>query len=103
MPACYQLIDKKTGKPEVLQEIDRKMCEAFNQPCDPTKWFHNWHNEIGFRLAIGQSFEDIKKEYEGYVTNPESDGERNYYSLSLEVLRWLEDNYTSNAFYSYHK
>ena len=101
MPVCFQLIDKTTDKPAILQDIDREMCKHFKQPCDKVKYFAGWYDCIGLRLALGDSFEKIREEFIGYIKEDKSEGEVNYYSLQCEIITWLEENYTPTSFYQY--
>ena len=106
MPNCFQLYDKtKPGDgPVVLQEVDRLMCEHFEQPCDAVEWLNGWYNCIGFRLACGKSFEEIRQQFKGYIEEDKQRGNPNqrveFYENSLLILGWLEEHYATNSFYS---
>lgn len=109
MPVCFQLYDKtRPGEgPVTLQEIDRLMCEHFEQPCDPIKYLNGWYDSIGFRLALGKSFEEIRGQFDGYILEEKARGNPNqgveFYENSLRILAWLEERYTTNSFYSPYK
>lgn len=47
----------------------------------PVKWYRNWYNEVGFRLALGWSLDKIAQEYPEWAN----------------VCDWLQANYTSDA------
>lgn len=88
MPSCYQLARKTTPKsfvPLALQQVDKEMCEHFNVPCDEKLWFRNWHNWLGFGLAVGWSFDKLRE------TFPEQE--------NIEIINWIEENYEVSAFY----
>lgn len=108
MPACFQLYDKKKpGEgPVVLNRIDERMCEHFEQPCDPVKYLNGWFDSIGFRIAIGKTWAQIKEEFEKYVEEEKARGDEDqasWYENLLLILSWLEENYETNSFYSRHK
>lgn len=62
MAACFQLIKKGTEEPALLNSIDEELCAHFNVPVHPNDWYKNWYNTIGFRLALGKTFDEIKPE-----------------------------------------
>lgn len=106
MPVCFQLYDKtKPGEPPVvLTEIDRLMCEHFEHPCDPVKYLNGWYDCIGFRLALGRSFEQIREQFNEYIVEDTAKGNPNhqveYYQNSLLILAWLEEHYTTSSYYA---
>ena len=88
MPACYQLALKTEPKsfiPVTLQSVDEAMCKHFNMPCDEKLWFRNWNNWLGFSLAVGRTFDQIRETFcdEGH----------------WEVIDWIEKNYEVSSFY----
>jgi hypothetical protein len=62
MPNCFQLC--RDGQAVALQQIDEEMCNHFNAPCDPVRWFRGWYDFIGFDLATGRDFAQIRAIYE---------------------------------------
>lgn len=100
MPSCFQLLDKKTNQPAILQRIDELMCAHFQEPCHPKHWFHGWYNYIGLSLATGKSFEDITAKCLDYIEEQGVDLEGiKYWLQMLKINLWLAKNYNSNAFY----
>ena len=99
MPACFQLIDKETKSPTVLQKIDDEMREHFGVAPDPKDWLAGWYDSIGLRMACGKSYGQIREEFQGYLRTDDS-GERRYYQDLLDVLDYLEERYETSSFYS---
>lgn len=81
MAACFSLTKIGETEPAVLQEVDNDMARFFGVEPDPVKWYRNWYNEVGFRLALGWSLDKITQEYPEWVS----------------VCDWLQANYTSDA------
>ncbi len=101
MPNCFALVDKKTNQRAVLQEVDRLMCENFKQPCDEIRYLCGWYNSVGLRLACGQSFTEILTEYQDYVEKANDPMEKDYYESMIEIIKWLDINYTSESWYEH--
>ena len=79
MPNCFQLL--RNGTPVNLVDVDKEMCKAFGAECDPDKWYRSWYNIIGFGLALGRTWDDLRE------IDPED----------VDVVDWLEANYTVKA------
>jgi hypothetical protein len=88
MPNCFQLI--RNGEAVPLLTIDAEMCRHFEEPCDPDRYFREWYGCIGYDLARGRSFEEIKAIYAA----PE-------YAESglLPVAEWLDANFAPQSWY----
>ena len=87
MPICFQLENKISGEVETLQKIDDRVWREFAGK-EPSKshWFLNWKNTIGFLLACGKSFEEIKEGCED--------------ETQWNLLTWLEERYKPVCWYS---
>ena len=96
MPNCFQLIRKSnhSAGPVVLQTVDEEMCKHFGVKCNPKRWHHEWYGIIGFGLACGKSFDDFRKTYKQYVKF----GNEPFDIKMLEVIDWLDANFTTDAF-----
>jgi len=79
MPNCFQLLRGGIAVP--LVEIDEEMCRHFGAACHPRQWFEGWYDYIGYDLAKGDSFDEIRTTY--------ADIPR-----LVEISRWLEANFT---------
>lgn len=107
MPNCFQLIKKSDleAGPVRLSQIDREMCEHFGVERHPTKYHHEWYNTIGFRLAVGQTFEkQLEDAYAEIARIQESTSEeRGREELQaewlhhIEVIKWLDANFVSDV------
>ena len=88
MPNCFQLI--RNGKAVPLVKIDEEMCLHFGEPCDPDRYFRCWYDCIGYDLAAGRSFEEIKVTYAAPTWDD---------SGLLPIVEWLESNFSSRSWY----
>jgi hypothetical protein len=98
MPACFQLYPKGSDQPAKFQEIDAELCHVFNTDCHPDYYLCGWYNYIGFSLAIGKTFEEIRQTIdEGILSNNTSTKEHAWWCDIRDILDYLDANYTSNA------
>lgn len=85
MPNCFQLINKKTGLLDNLQDIDNLLWINIGKR-KPLKniWYLDWYNYFGLDMAMGKSFDDI-------IDRNKDDNE------FIEILEYLKENYNINA------
>lgn len=81
MPNCFQLIPKGQTEPEKLVVIDQKICEALEVECHPKYWCRGWYDLIGFGVACGKTFEQL----------------RTIYPDMIDIIDFLDANYTTDA------
>ena len=62
MAAYFQLISRTTGQPATFNEIDEELCELLEVPCDANKYICGWYDSIGFRAAMGSTWDEIESE-----------------------------------------
>jgi hypothetical protein len=86
MPNCFALTDKTTNTREYFDVIDDKIRAHFGVPADPDNYYMGWYGIIGFRLALGQSFDMIARELQ-------NEGD----TTLLDICDWLNLHYTSEA------
>ena len=87
MPNCFCLYPKGTTEATTLVSVDEAICKHMG-----------WFDCIGFRVACGKSFSDIRAEFTGYVNENDRDAEyREYYLDMLKILDFLEANYTTDC------
>jgi hypothetical protein len=101
MPNCFQLYKRGEQEPSVLQKVDEAMCKHFDTFCDPKHWHHNWYNIIGFGYAMGQSYVQQRDRFINDRVVAEASGEVEQAKGSqhyINILDWLWENYTVNAF-----
>ena len=70
-----------------LIKVDEMICKAVGDEVHPNLWCRNWMNTIGFDLAVGKSWPDLFKEYEG-----EED------KKVAEVLNFLFENFLNTSY-----
>ena len=92
MPACFTLCRKGSKEPVQFTTIDEELCAALGKTCDSVKWYLGWYDIIGFKLAIGKTWEQIIADLEEY-----DDKEL------LAVTRWLMEHFDSDAWYQVGK
>ena len=103
MPACFQLWKKGENSPSSFQDIDVEICNLFGEEVDPIKYILGWYDAIGFRIAMGKSFEEIRQEYIENIRKVGDFDIRNniwYYCQLLQIVNFLEKNYSPNAWFS---
>lgn len=69
--------------PENFTEIDNAMCQHFGVEPDPDYFYRSWYDLIGFGLAVGRTYAELRELAPGYAP----------------VIDWLEANYTVKAYY----
>jgi hypothetical protein len=84
MPNCFQLL--RGGAAVPLSDVDEEMCRHFDAPCDAKHYFEDWYDVIGFDLAGGRSFAEIR------ATHAE-------HPVLVQVTDWLEANFTVRSWY----
>ncbi len=94
MPNCFQLYAKEgPDVPVAFNTIDEKMCKHFNVPVDDKAYYYGWYGTAGFAIACGKPLQTQIAE----VLKATEIGRTAEESRYLEVLQWLDDNYTSEA------
>lgn len=58
MPICFEL--HKNGEAVTLVRVDEEICRHFGEEPHPTMYYRGWFDSIGFALASGKSFEEIR-------------------------------------------
>lgn len=84
MPNCFQLL--RAGVAVPLSQVDEEMCRHFNVPCDPELYFEDWYIRVGYDLAQGHSFDEIKTRS---ADSP----------ILGQVIDWLAANFTVHSWY----
>lgn len=101
MPNCFQLTRKSDVEsgPVVLAKIDEEMCLHFNVPCDPKHWCYQWYDIIGLRLAMGESFEEMRKDFSDCVIQwKDKPLVVKEYEELIKISIWLEANFITDSF-----
>lgn len=88
MPAVLMLKDRKTDKLYLgrdLIEVDERMCRVLGVSPDPVDFYRHWLDRHGFRLALGQSFDDLRKAF------PDE--------KDIEITDYLDGSFTNGSFH----
>lgn len=100
MPNYYALTRKSAPDAGYVTfiAIDEEMCAHFEVTPHPVNWYCDWENVVGFALACGRTFQYIRDEIEKHayrdpVTNQLYDEDVRL----IEVIEWLDDNFTVEA------
>ena len=105
MPACFQLHRKTLpDTPVRFVDIDKELCDALGHECHPTRWLFGWYDDIGYWLATGRTWQEIRHDYQGRVLKAIADGDKGYEDFMRELVRildYLEANYTHNHWREY--
>ena len=99
MPNCFQLFHKGSQSAAVLQDVDSAICQHFNVPCDDVHWHHDWYDCIGFYLAIGKSWNEIRDYLVRMIAESDSDSLKADWQHMEKIREFLEANYTVKAWY----
>lgn len=94
MANCFTLTRKGESKPASLQGIDDEMRLHFGEPPDAKQWLYGWYNTIGFALALGRDWNQIREEY---APDPYASDGGEFDRKMVGVCDWLEANFTANA------
>lgn len=97
MPVCFNLTLRGETEPSLLTKVDEHICETFNVPCDPVKWYNAWYDYIGFRLALGWNWAKIETEVDEDIARQTTDEYRAFYQRMKEILNFLQSNYSANG------
>lgn len=108
MPACFQLFKKSNPEegPVVLNKVDEEICAFLGAPVHETRYVCGWFDAIGFRLATGKTFAQIKEEFDGYIKEETAKGKLDmaeFYVVLNKIREYLDERYTPNSFYSRYK
>jgi hypothetical protein len=88
MPNCFRLL--RDGAAVRLAQVDDEMRRAFGASPDPAHYFEEWYNIIGYELAMGRSFDQIRS----YLESAWAD-----FPELVRIADWLEANFTIDFWY----
>ena len=63
MPNCFRLHRKTDNVAESLNVVDEQLCKLINYPVDPKKYCFGWFDTIGFSIACGRTFTELRTLY----------------------------------------
>ena len=95
MAHCFTLTRKGESKPASLQGIDDEMRIEFGEEPDKKRWLWGWYNVVGFGLAMGRDWTQLREQFAEDSAEDEESVE--FCCSMLRVIDWLEANYVPNA------
>lgn len=97
MPVCFALTRKGDDVPTPLAHIDSAICQALDLPWDADKYVNGWYDTIGFRLALGQGFDEIADHFKADLPKVRTMVGEDWVLTSLRIVHYLNENYHSDA------
>ena len=84
-----------------LSQIDREICEEFDLPLHPKLYVNGWFDVIGFGLATGKTWDDIRANTNKQIASTEAfDLEcRESDLLTLRIVDFLEARFSPNCWF----
>lgn len=74
-----------------LTTVDEELCAYLGKEVHPEYWCGGWYDTIGFALACGKTFDDMRT----CIRDNEPDDEQA--AFALKMINWFDDNFTSDA------
>lgn len=84
MPNCFQLLRDGVAVP--LAQIDDEMCKHFDVEPHPARYYGSWYDAIGWELAHGRPFDQIKVTFAQYPQ-------------LVEICDWLAQHFTASSWH----
>ena len=101
MPVCFQLCRKSDMEagPVKFVQIDFELCSHFGVEPDEKYYYMGWYDTIGFNLACGNSFDEIKAKYTEYMNqSPKAEYKADWARL-LEINDYLDTHFTPDSWW----
>jgi len=80
MPNCFKLINRQTGDPEKLIDIDDQIRDFVGAEHDETNFYLGWYDIVGLELALGHDWKQIMEKHQ-------DDDEM------MDVINWMATRY----------
>lgn len=98
MPNCLQLIRKSApaAGPVAFTVIDEELCAHFGAEVHPKNWYLNWYDLLGFSLAIGKTFGELRDQFRA-ATYDMDNPYREFDKQLVKVIDYLDDNFKAEA------
>ena len=105
MPNCFHLFRKSAPEagPVSLNRIDEELCRELGVEVHPRNWVVSWYDIIGFKLAMGRTWTEIRAELlqteEEFLPpeGPRREEHHAQYNQLLTCLNYLRQNFTISA------
>jgi hypothetical protein len=95
MPACFQLLRRDSKTPTVFQVIDAELCQNLGLEFDDKHWTYAWYDIIGFKLATGNSYEQITDQFYELMEKRPKDAD--FYRQLIRINHYLLEHYESDS------
>lgn len=111
MPNCYQLISLESKEVCKLSDIDKEICEHLGVECHPREWCYDWHNTVGFLIAMGTPLNGKNSKgltmeekldqvfFTGFDDEPLDKEEIDRRDTLWRIVEFLRTKYTDDAWY----
>lgn len=99
MPNCFQLFYLNGDKePVAFQQVDNAICHNLELPWDEKRYVNGWFDFIGFKLAMGQTFQQIADDLQKTIAEDAEGGIVCEWTVTmLRINHYLMEHYTCNA------
>ncbi len=100
MAVYFQLTRIGSREPSAFQDIDRAICHNLELPFDDVRYAADWYDLIGFRCALGKSFQDTTDYINSRINDTGLDmAWRNDYRTLLRINHFLLENYSTDSWF----
>ncbi len=102
MPNFFSLTRKSdpAAGPVSANTLDEEICAHLGVEIHPTNYHVYWYDSIGFRLALGMTWDEIRGRFREQEEDANAKGEFEYADLMGVLLRitdWLEERFTVDS------
>jgi len=95
MPVCFQLTRIGEIEPAYLTDVDAELCQQFEIPFSEHTYAYGWYDDIGFKLALGKSWDELADQYQKYSYTTSQYQEHEL--MMLRMVHYLRQHYVVDA------
>lgn len=88
MPSNVQFLDKSTGEPVILEDVDSAVCRHLGVDPHPAEWHENWFNVVGLLMAMGYRGVELRDKIWDFFADEPARG-----ATLVEIDKFLEETY----------
>lgn len=85
MAANLRLLEKGTTTVADWFDVDARFAKFIGVEVDPEQWAGNWYNTLGFALACGRTWDEL----------------RDIFAERAEWVDWFEENFDVHTWHSF--